>query len=399
MKTNLICALLAFAPVSFALAQEPLRHLEGINGGTNELVNATAGALSATQEFEQQLDQIRAHRSPVRSEALLESLLQSDAPAEVKRPAWLELAMVAQQNRKLTRAQQLYSGYVRHFPKDPTIPEVLLRQGLLYREMGAPQMALSKLYAVMTVALHLKLDQMTYYRRIVLLAQTEIAETHYQEENFAEAAELLARLLKLDGKEINRPATHLKLMRCLARMNRQADLLTHAKDFLQLYPNDPGEAEVRFLQAATFNELGQTPAAFEQVLLLLAVRPAKASAENLDYWRQRAGNDVADRFYTKGDYASALELYRALAETNRSPVWQCPIFYQMGLVHERLGEIEHARALYERILQQKTVTKDDPDPSLKIVLDMAQWRHKTLAWFNPATQTAKALNPTPSRLP
>jgi tetratricopeptide (TPR) repeat protein len=395
-----MCALLALVCPLLGSAQLPLRRLQALNGGTNELIAAPIEAPTTSQEFEQRLEQIRAEhakRSSFQTEESLEALLKTDAPAEIKRPAWLELAIISHQNKKFTKAQQIYSNYIRRYPKDTTTPEVLLRQGLLYREMGAYEMALAKFYAVMTVALHLKLDQMDYYRRIVLLAQTEIPETYYHAEKIAEAAELFDRLLRMEDKEINRPAIHLRLLRCLARMNRPADTISRAKDFINLYPGNSGEGEVRFLQAGALNELGQAPAAFEQVLLLLSLRPPKGGGDdNLSQWRQRAGNDVANRFYANGDYLPALELYRALAESNQSPAWQYPIWYQMGLVHERMGDVLQASALYEQILRQPPLAERDSDPALKIVLEMAKWRHKTLAWFNPATQTVKSLALQPS---
>jgi hypothetical protein len=61
-----------------------------------------------------------------------------------------------------------------------------------------------------------------------------------------------------------------------------------------------------------------------------------------------------------------------------------------------MGDVLQASALYEQILRQPPLAERDSDPALKIVLEMAKWRHKTLAWFNPATQTVKSLALQPS---
>ena len=84
------------------------------------------------------------------------TLIESAAPDEIKRVAMIELALIAQEANQLSRAQQIFSHFLKSYPQDPSVPEVTLRQGLLYRQMGAPALALSKFYAVMTAALTLK---------------------------------------------------------------------------------------------------------------------------------------------------------------------------------------------------------------------------------------------------
>ena len=56
--------------------------------------------------------------------------------------------------------------------------------------------ALTKFYGVMTAALSLKNNRLDYYQQLVLQAQIEIAETHYQMGQYADAAEFYSRLLK-----------------------------------------------------------------------------------------------------------------------------------------------------------------------------------------------------------
>src|ERR1051325_7228821 len=106
------------------------------------------------------------------------ALLDGAAPDELKRHAFIELAVMAQEQNQLARVQQILAQYLKQYPQDPGAPEVLLRQGLLYRQMGATTLALSKFYAVMTSALTLKEGGLDYYQRLVLHAQTEIAETY-----------------------------------------------------------------------------------------------------------------------------------------------------------------------------------------------------------------------------
>ena len=66
--------------------------------------------------------------------------------------------MVRMEN-DLPRAEAVNAQFVEHWPNDPRIPEALLRQGQLYRQMGLNYLALTKFYAVMTAALSLKSDR------------------------------------------------------------------------------------------------------------------------------------------------------------------------------------------------------------------------------------------------
>ena len=102
------------------------------------------------------------------------NVLGADAPEIMHRTALLEMGLMAQENQQHTRAQQVFTQYLERYPDDPSAAEVYLRQGLLYRQMGAPTMALSKFYAVLTTSMRLKLDRLEYYQRLVLQAQTEI---------------------------------------------------------------------------------------------------------------------------------------------------------------------------------------------------------------------------------
>ena len=98
------------------------------------------------------------------------ALLEGNASDELKRAALIEMSVMAQEQEQLPKAQQILAQYLKRYPQDETVPEVLLRQGLLYRRMGAPALAVSKLYAVMTSALTLKSGKMEYYQQIVLQA-------------------------------------------------------------------------------------------------------------------------------------------------------------------------------------------------------------------------------------
>jgi tetratricopeptide (TPR) repeat protein len=335
----------------------------------------------------------RLERDVVQAVRHLLELLASDAPEEIKKTALLELALAAQQENELPKAQQLFNDYLKKFPKDPSLPEVLLRQGLLYRQMGAPTLALSKFYAVMSTAMALKLDNLDTYQRLVLQAQTEIADTYYLQAKYAEAADFFRRLLKLELPALNKPGIQFKLVRCLDSLGQYAESTAQAEDFLNRYPDEGVEPEIRFLLATALKQLGRKNDSLQQVILLLqSQQPAiKSRPETWIYWQQRTGNQIANQLYNEGDYMHALEIYLDLADLREALNWQVPIWYQIGLTFERLQQPRKASENYTRILARETEIATNSSAGLKAVLDMARWRKDFLSWQGQAGQMVRSV--------
>jgi tetratricopeptide (TPR) repeat protein len=350
-------------------------------------------------DFQKDLDFAREQRRELgypRAEAALEKLMSTNAPTEIHRQAMLELALIAQDQHKLTRSAQIFSQYIKRYPEDPTVPEVYLRQGLIYRELGAHRMAVSRFYLVMSSALQLKLDQMAYYKRLVLQAQTEIADTIFLDANYEEAWHLYARMLKQAAPELNRPHVHFKLIRCLSALGKSNETITEGESFLEEHKGAEEVPEVRFILAQVYKQLGRNGDATHQVIALLDQQNEnrKTSPERWAYWQQRAGNDLANQFYRNGDYLDALTIYSAMASINSDPAWQLPVLYQTGLVYERLQQTAKATEVYDRILESgKAVDADTAGPALKAVIEMAQWRKDHLAWINQSAIERELLRP------
>lgn len=327
--------------------------------------------------------QLRRNKENTAAAKMLITLLENEIPDEFKRSALFELALVAQDEKQLPRAQQILAQYVQLFPQDPTVPEVLLRQGLIYRRMGAHQMAITKFYSVMNTALGLKLEQFDYYKRLVLQAQTEIADTYYLQGKFSEAADFFGRILKQNALELNRPQVHFKFIRCLANVGLATEVVTQCQTFFDKHPTAAEVPELRFVCASALKQLGRNTEALAQVLKLLESQAgtAQSNPENWVYWQQRAGNDIANQLYTEGDYLAALEIYNHLAALNSSPEWQMPVLYQIGLIYERLGQPQKASEAFNSIAaREKDLAVSPPNPSLKTVIEMAKWRKDQIQW-------------------
>lgn len=344
-------------------------------------------------EFQYKLDQgtrLKKEKDFDGAELAFAAVLESGAPEDLKRTALLELALLAQENQQLARAQQVFAQYITTYPDDPSVPEVLLRQGLLYRQMGATRLALTKFYAVMTTSLRLKLDKLDYYQRMVLQAQTEIADTYYLQGQYAEASDFLSRLLKLDSPRLNKAQVLYKLVRSLSSEGRNAEVVAHGESFIGQFPGSSDLPEIRFLLADSLKKLGRNREAMQQVLTLLESQQVASTNNpaNWVYWQERTGNEIGNQLYKEGDYLNALEIYRNLSELNTNALWQIPVWYQMGLVYERLQQPEKAVETYGNILRREPeIAATDRTPSLDTVLDMARWRKDHLQWQLKAEKT------------
>jgi tetratricopeptide (TPR) repeat protein len=314
-------------------------------------------------------------------------VLEREASEEMKRMAMLELALMSEEEGNLAKAQQVLANYVKMFAEDEDIPEIVLRQGLLYRRMGAPTLALSKFYSVMSSVLAVKVGSMERYRRLVLVAQTEIADTYYLDGRHAEAAEYFQRLLKLGESELDKGQIRYKLVRCLASQNQHGDTVAQAREYLLRQPAAGQRGEVSFLLATALKLQGKNGEALQQVLALL--KEQQENRAEWAYWQQRTGNEIANHLYQEGDYVAALEIYNNLIGLDSAPAWRLPIWYQIGLVHERLSQPGKALETYQHIMGwQREFT--EASPNLKTIMEMAKWRAEFLAWHAKTGETIQS---------
>jgi tetratricopeptide (TPR) repeat protein len=369
------------------------------------LVGSATNQVSVDQQFQEQLEVAehqRHEKNPAMAIKILTSILETNAPTEFKRKALMDLALATQDNNESVKAQQIYAQYRSLFPEDPSIPEVLLREGLLYRQMGVNTLAISKFYAVMSTALKLELRDISYYKALVLQAQTEIAETYYEDGQYEQAADFYSRILKTESGKTDREPLEFKLIRSLTYLTNQAETIVRAQRFLEEYPVCGDIPQVRFILASAYKEVGRNQDAMKQVLLLM-----QSQRENLSkapevwvYWQRRAGNEIANQLFKEGDFVDALQIYQCLVELDPSITWQAPVWYQIGLVYEQLQQWQKATDTYSQITgRQKELTGTNSPPSLASLCEMAQWRKDYIAWKEQAGAANREFQRTPLRKP
>jgi tetratricopeptide (TPR) repeat protein len=332
------------------------------------------------------------HDSP-QAYAVLAGLLTSQAPDSQKQAALLEMALTAIEEDALPKAQQILMQYSQRYSDDPHIPEILLCEGQLYRRMGANRMALAKFYAVMTTVLNLSTDRVADYQRLVAQAQTEIADTYYEQGDFAEASDLLTRLLRQDSRQVDKIQSEFKLIRCLTKLNRHVEVIERAKGFLAQAVNVPEQVEVRFYLIHSLRQAGRTQEALEHLLELLQMKPGKTALDLKSWrsWQQRAGNEIGNQLYVEGDHLGALTVYLSLLQLDDTHTWRFPLLYQVGLIYERLAQPQKASEIYSQIVETKMSPTEKSSLSLKLIADMAQWRINHLAWLAKAELTTRRL--------
>jgi tetratricopeptide (TPR) repeat protein len=321
-------------------------------------------------------------RQPEKAEPMLVGLLDQNIPEAIQKSALFELGTVAHDQNDLPRAQSIYGQYLERWPADVKVPEILLRQGEIFRQMGLNDLALGKFYSVMTSALSLKTDQLAYYQSLVLQTQVEIAETHYLIGQFADAADFYSRLLLNSDPSLNRAQIQFRLIRSVAIIGRNDQTVAQAKDFIARYPDADQVPEVRYYLAEALKALGQNADALQQVLLCLREQKNKTrnNPEVWAYWQQRIGNEVANQLYREGDYIDSLLVYTDLSQLDSTPDWQVPVEYQMGITYEKLSQPQKAIDTYNGILARETELGTNATAALQAVFGMAHWRLNFIQW-------------------
>ncbi len=261
----------------------------------------------------------------------------------------------------------------------PLAPIAFLELGRTLRELGSPKLAIARFYSVLQTAIRFSEGDADSYRRLALTAQFEIADTHLATGNYEEAVRFFNRLNLLDLSEADRARARFKsaLARVKAGDRPAAVLVLQA--FIAETPDDPNSPEARFLLATVLGEIGRSEEALQVTLALLRHEHGHATEDATRWrtWQQRTGNQLANEFYGRGDFASALLLYRALVPLDAAPGWSLPVLYQVGLCQERLLQTYDALATYREI----TKRIDEKPGDFGDLARMVAWRVQQLTWL------------------
>ncbi len=310
----------------------------------------------------------------------------SEDPEEEAR-ALLGLARAYRLGGDQLKAAATYERLIKDHADHPEAPAAYLELGRTLRDLGSPKLAIASFYNVLQTAIKFPETGADEYRRLALTAQFEIAETHLATGNYAEAVRFFNRLNLLDLADADRARARFKSAQALALSGDRPAAVLALQAYIKQDPDDANSPEARFLLATILNDVNRRDDSL-QVTLALLHHVHDRSVTNAGQWRtwqQRTGNQLANQFYTEGDFASALVLYKALAALDDQPAWRLPVLYQMALCHERLLQTKDALDIYRQIGS----LVGDPPGEFAEIGRMAAWRAQQLLWW---TQTQADLN-------
>ena len=259
--------------------------------------------------------------------------------------------------------------------------------------MGADELALSDFHTLILSTVRstdVKGKYFPVYERIVLKAKIEIANTHFQRGDYANAARYFNMLLRdetLDGdyNRANVPIVRHRLCECYSMLpDRSGELDGQVEAFLKEHAGHELEADVRYLAVKSCQKRQKTAEALEhmQKILELQSESEQASAESRIRWKLRVGLEVAAQMFQSANYRAALEIYRTLLKYNDSPEDELFIWYQIGVISERLGQYDNASEVYQKI-KDRLASSDSisKGPPVDLIDEMTDWRVGLLDWY------------------
>ena len=277
----------------------------------------------------------------------------------------------------------------------------------------------------------------TRHEAVAKQAMIEIAETFLDAEDYDGAIKFYGRLLRIEDMEQNergevlfkhalshyrrarenlqredrlkRDSTGGSTLRQLTTEELPKADFTNVKldlrDYSNGFPASQYVPEAHYVLALTYDQLNERKMAIGELLALLKgspFRPEMVDAEQNKpqrdrdinqvarmkglwiYWKKKTGNYLANKFFEEGDYHSALRVYEAMREIDKTADWRVPVLYQIALCQEKLGLYVQAVETYSEVRDEvqsgsaETAERVEGNKYLKYVYGMAKWRREQL---------------------
>lgn len=318
------------------------------------------------------------------AEAFYLQVLAYEIPDDVRRETMLSMAKLFDLSGEAAKQAAVLEKFIETFPDDPGVPQVYIKVGILYRELGLTSLAMMRFYSVLNFSLKIESNKIEAYRQLSIRAQMEIADTHFAERRYDEAIKFYSRLRLLDLSPEDRARAIFQTAECHYLMKKYPDAIANFESFIASYPADAKTPEAMFSLADSYSQVGRYPDASRIVLDLLKRESKKAEGDEKQwiYWQKKAGMQMAANFFSQNDFANALTLYQAMLPLGTEPAWTWPILYQIGMCYERLSMPEKSKESYQKIIDWLERDRGPAlnDETLKSTYDMAKWRIDNLQW-------------------
>lgn len=303
----------------------------------------------------------------------------------------LTLARSFRRNLEWGQAIPLYEAYILENPNSPELPTTLLELGRTYAQSGANEAALSRFYSVLDMAVNQEGASLTQGREVAYSAQYEIAQTQMALGRYAQAARLFRGMRKLPLIDVDRANIYLSCGRALKLAGDKPGAAEEYQALLLSFSDSPVAPEARFELAVVYAELGRRDDALREVLSLFERQKSSGSSdETWRYWQRRAGNQLANMFYSAGNLPEAAELYGKLLQLSGDARWRWPLLYQVGLVAEQMKDFAKAKVTYTELAAAKA---EGLSAEVAELPKLAQWRLEHLKWAERMDAELNSLKP------
>lgn len=294
-------------------------------------------------------------------------------------------------NQQWAQAIPLYEAFIAENRESIDLPYALLELGRTYAQLGATEAALTRFYMVLDMAVYVDSPSILQAREVSYSAQYDIAQIQMVLGNYGQAARLFRGMHKLPLKEVDLANIYLNCARALKLSGDKFGASNEYRALLELFTAPTVLAEARFELAVLYAELGRRDEALQQVLAFFE-RQKKSGMpdETWRYWQRRAGNQLANMFYTAGNLPEAAELYGKLLQLSTETRWRWPLLYQVGLVAEQMKDLAKAKAVFTELAGAKAEGLSSEVAELP---KLAQWRLEHLNWSERIDTELKSLKP------
>lgn len=319
--------------------------------------------------------------------------LEKSRDADEQKKALVQLAEVYFAREKPIKAINILEEALDKYPLLQSDPEFVYRLAEIYRAGEMRQEAIALFYKVINTIVVGNAHNLDEFIDLARLAKFQIARLLYEDGEFEQAFGAFNRIELLEMSDENHEIVmYYKVLASLkaAKPDVGRELI---EAFLERFPFSEYSPELMYLRAEVLFGMGKVEEGSRQLLDLLDyVEGDEIFSSEWVFWRQQAGNRLANRYYAEGDYLMALRIYQGVVSLNEAPSWRLPIIYQMSLCFEKLNMYDRAKESYTFLLEDLAlITPEKMSPVLKQLKSSAEWRLKVLSWKEDTEADAASL--------
>ena len=326
---------------------------------------------------------------PGEIESYYRQILSLPIPSDLQSRALLEFATYLDEKKvNIIKAAVVYENYLALERSSPRAPSIYLRLADIYAQIGAEARSLSCLYNVLTTSI--RAEGGKNGENDTRPAMLKIGNAHFESGKYQEAAGIYSRLKLLDLSPEDQAFVLFRAAELLFRMKQYDAAIEAGKQFLAEYPASVLVGDCHRLIVQSLDASGHQDEAIQATLDLLRTAPTEAAGDLVlaNSWKMKAGNDLANVLYSRGEYLRALHIYQTLANLSNDPAWKLAAIYQIGLCFERLQEPRRALEAF-RYIANATIPAADPakapssprEISLNHLKESADWHANHIEWL------------------